>query len=106
VAGRLNDLNRHYHVIDERTWAEVGLRLQSARSLLVDEAQGGTPLDPRRMKLANRGTMFDSDELKWPGRRSFRAGFTLLAMLLKGLVVEARHTAARLRGHYDTAPIS
>ena len=106
VAGQLNDLNRRYRVIDERTWTEVELRLQSARSLLVDEAQGGTPLDPRRMKLANRGTMFDSDELKWPGRRSFRAGFTLLAILLKGLVVEAHHTSARLLGHYDTAPIS
>jgi hypothetical protein len=102
VAERLNDLKHRYRLIDDRTFADVRFRLKIARQIVAnageDEVSGPVA------ELANCRTMFGDDELKWPVKRRFRVGTTLLRNLAAGLALEFRHTAARLVGHYDVAP--
>jgi hypothetical protein len=57
------------------------------------------------LELANHGTMFGDDELKWPIRHGLRVGGTLLRSLSIGLFEEIAHTVARLLGHYDGAAL-
>lgn len=103
VASRLNDIKRRHGLIDQPTFAGVARRLRAARHLLENDTEG-TQMSPASIELANHGTMFGDDELKWPVRRRFRIGLTLLRSLASGLLAEFGHTAARLAGGYDTHP--
>jgi hypothetical protein len=103
VAARLNDIKRRYGLIDEKTFTGVALRLRAARQIL-EEAKGSAQLSRPSIELANHGTMFGDDELKWPVPHRFRVGATLLRSLAAGLAAEVVHTAARLAGRYDCAP--
>ncbi len=102
VAERLNDLKRRHGVIGEGTAAGVAERLRIARRILEDPEEIDGP-DRVAVELANHGTMFGDDELKWPVRHRFRLGAVLLESLVAGLGLELLHTAARLVGRYDTA---
>jgi B12-binding domain/radical SAM domain protein len=102
VAERLNDLKRRHQVIDPATAQGVADRLRIARRIL-EEPDGLERRDRTALELANHGTMFGDDELKWPIRQRFRIGATLLRGLAAGLALEVGHTAARLVGRYDTA---
>jgi len=99
----LNDIKRRHGLIDQPTFAGVARRLRAARQLLENDTEG-TQLSRTSIELANHGTMFGDDELKWPVRRRFRIGLTLLRSLASGLAAEFGHTAARLAGRYDTCP--
>jgi hypothetical protein len=99
----LNDIKRRYGLIDEKTFTGVALRLRAARQIL-EEAKGSAQLSRTSIELANHGTMFGDDELKWPVPHRFRVGATLLRSLAAGLAAEVVHTAARLAGRYDCAP--
>ena len=99
VASRLNAIKHRYGVIDDRTFDGVEYRLGVARQALQQDG----PWDARRIDLANHATMFGDDELKSPLAGRFHLGPALLWTLLKGLVLEIGHTAARLSGRYDVA---
>jgi hypothetical protein len=103
VAERLNRLKHQYGLIDRRTFEEVQFRLTIARHVVenvgTDAVIGGPAAE-----LANHRTMFGDDELKWPVRRRFRIGTTLVRSLAAGLTHEVRHTLARVAGRYDVAP--
>jgi B12-binding domain/radical SAM domain protein len=103
VAERLNDLKHRFEIIDDRTFADVRLRLAIARQIVARTHDAGDVSGPAA-ELAHHRTMFGDDELKWPMRRRFRIGSTLLRHLAGGLALELRHTAARLVGRYDVAP--
>jgi hypothetical protein len=103
VAERLNDIKHRHHVIDDTTFSGVEMRLRAARALLANGA-GADALSHAAFALANHGTMFGDDELKWPVRHGFRVGTTLLKSLAAGLFHELGHTAARMAGRYDCAP--
>jgi B12-binding domain/radical SAM domain protein len=103
VAERLNDLKHRYHLIGDRTHAEVRFRLTIARQVIANMADD-EELGAAAAELANHRIMFGDDELKWPVRQRFRVGATLLRNLAAGLALEFRHTAARLVGRYDVAP--
>ena len=105
VAERLNDLKHRFGLIDDRTYEEVQFRLTIARQIVAN-ADGETDLSGPAAELANHRTMFGDDELKWPVEHRFRIGATLVRSLAAGLVLEVRHTAARLMGRYDVAPAS
>lgn len=105
VAERLNALKHRYGLVDDRTYADVAFRLTIARQI-VASTDGETDLTGPAAELANHRTMFGDDELKWPVEQRFRVGTTLLRSLAAGLLIELRHTAARLVGRYDTAPVS
>jgi len=105
VAERLNDLKHRYHLIDDRTFADVRFRLKIAR-YLVDQQGSGDDLSIPAAELANHRTMFGDNELKWPVRHGFRIGTTLLRSLAAGLAQEVQHTAARLVSRFDVAPAS
>jgi hypothetical protein len=102
VAERLNDLEHRHHLIDDRTFTDVQFRLKIARQIIhaADDGDISGPV----AELANHGTMFGDDELKWPVKHGFRVGITLLRSLAAGLALEFGHTAARLVGRYDVAP--
>jgi B12-binding domain/radical SAM domain protein len=104
VAERLNDLKRRYGLIDEPTFAGVAKRLSAAREAL-DATEHAGELSQRAAELANHGTMFGDDELKWPVRHRFHVGLPLLRSLGVGLAQEIAHTASRLVGRYDVAPV-
>jgi len=55
--------------------------------------------------MANHGTMFGDDELKWPVGHRFQIGPALLRSLAAGFAQEIGHTAARMVGRYDTAAL-
>jgi B12-binding domain/radical SAM domain protein len=103
VAGRLNDIKRRHGLIDAPTADGVAERLRVACELLE---RTGTAWQPPHaaIEMANHGTMFGDDELKWPVGRRFRQGATLARHLAAGLVEELRHTAARVAGIYDSHP--
>jgi len=103
VAERLNEIKYRLHVIDDATFSGVEMRLRAARDLLANGA-GADALSHAAFALANHGTMFGDDELKWPVEQRFKVGTLLLRGLAEGLVQELRHTAARLMGRYDVAP--
>lgn len=104
VAERLNDIKHGNHLIDEETFQGVSARLQAARQLMA-EADQTHQFSHTALDLANHGTMFGDDELKWPIRHAFRVGGTLVRYLAMGLVHEMGHTAARLAGRYDGAAL-
>jgi B12-binding domain/radical SAM domain protein len=104
VAERLNDLKRRYELIDQRTFADVRLRLKLAR-YLVGQPDESDDVKSLAAELANHRTMLGDDELKWPVTQRFRVGTTLLRSLAEGLAEEIRHTAARLAGRFDVAPV-
>jgi hypothetical protein len=101
VAERLNELKRRYELIDDRTFKGVAARIAVARTLL-EHPDTACRHD---LDLANHGTMFGDDELKWPVRHGFHVGWMLMRHLAAGLGAEIVHTAARLAGRYDTARI-
>ncbi|MBI3401635.1 MAG: TIGR04190 family B12-binding domain/radical SAM domain protein [Acidobacteria bacterium] len=103
VAERLNEIKHRRGVIDDATFSGVEMRLRAARALLASGA-GPDALSHAAFALANHGTMFGDDELKWPVRHGFRIGATLLKNLAAGLLAEVGHTAARMAGRYDCAP--
>lgn len=105
VAERLNDIKHRNHLIDDETFQGVSARLQAARQLLAEVGQTHQ-FSHAALELANHGTMFGDDELKWPVRHAFRVGGTLMRYLLMGLVHEMGHTAARLAGRYDGAALT
>ncbi len=104
VAARLNELKHRYQLIDDRTFAAVRFRLQIAR-YLVDQPDVVDEGGNLAAELANHRTMFGDDELKWPVKHRFRVGTTLLRSLAAGLALEVHHTAARLIGRFDVAPV-
>jgi hypothetical protein len=104
VAERLNDIKRRRHLIDDVTADGVAARLRVARDLLETTGRALHPTDAAT-EMANHGTMFGDDELKWPIGQRFRVGTTLLWSLAAGLGQEIVHTAARMAGRYDTAAL-
>jgi B12-binding domain/radical SAM domain protein len=104
VAERLNDIKRRRGLIDDLTADGVAARLRVARELLNATGSALHPTDAAA-EMANHGTMFGDDELKWPIGRRFRVGTTLLWSLAAGLGQELVHTAARMAGRYDTAAL-
>jgi hypothetical protein len=104
VAAELNEIKRRHGLIDELTYAGVAQRLHAAR-LLLDQTDFTTPLTREALELANHGTMFGDDEMKWPVRHGFRVGPALVQGLASGLFREVGHTVARLAGHFDCAPL-
>jgi B12-binding domain/radical SAM domain protein len=104
VAERLNAIKRRHGLIDAATADGVDSRLSVARELLDT---GGRAISPSHaaIEMANHGTMFGDDELKWPVGHRFRLGPALLRSLAAGLGQEIVHTAARMVGRYDTAPL-
>lgn len=104
AAERLNDLKQRYGSIDARTHAGVAERLQAARRIL--DAGGTGHVSHAALELANHGTMFGDDELKWPVRHGFRVSGTLVKSLVAGMFEEVAHTASRLLGHYDSAALN
>jgi|tagenome__1003787_1003787.scaffolds.fasta_scaffold20693553_4 hypothetical protein len=80
------------------------LRLQVARDLLARGVAGGT-FPHAALAMANHGTMFGDDELKWPSRHGFRVGTALVRSLASGLVREVGYTLARMAGRYDVASL-
>jgi B12-binding domain/radical SAM domain protein len=103
VAERLNTLKHRHGLVDDRTFADVRLRLKLARYLL-DQPNESDDVRNLAAELANHRTMFGDDELKWPVKHGFRVGATLLRSLAAGLAIELGHTAARLVGRFDVAP--
>ena len=104
VAARLNDIKQRYGLIDEATFTGVSRRLRAARQILEEDPSTGR-LNRTSIELANHGTMFGDDELKWPVPHRFRIGATLLRSLAAVLAAEVVHTASRIAGRYDCAPI-
>jgi len=104
VAERLNELKHRHGLIDDRTWADVRLRLAMAREIVAHA--GREDVGDLAAELANHRTMFGDDELKWPVKQRFRIGWTLLRSLAAGLALELGHTAARVVGRYDVAAAS
>jgi B12-binding domain/radical SAM domain protein len=104
VAERLNEIKHRHQLIDEATFDGVSRRLQAARQLL-DEAGHHVPFTHAALEMANHGTMFGDDELKWPAQHGFRVGTALLRGLASGLMREVGHTVARLAGRYDGAAV-
>jgi B12-binding domain/radical SAM domain protein len=103
VAERLNDLKRRYALIDGKAADGVAARLRVARDLL--DRSGTVAPSHAALELANHGTMFGDDELRWPVGHRFRVGATLIRSLAASLGEEILHTAARLAGRYDTAAL-
>jgi hypothetical protein len=99
----LNAIKRRRGLIDAATADGVTSRLHVARGLLTMPA--GAPPSHAAVEMANHGTMFGDDELKWPVGRRFRIGPALLRSLAAGLGQEIVHTAARIVGRYDTAAL-
>lgn len=116
VARLLNQLKFRHGMIDAATYADVAHRLSAAESVLADVDQAATlPEDKRgevysqiheRVRAANGSTLCGEDEMKWPLSQRFHLGATLTKGLASGLGNEVRHTIARLRGSYDTAPFT
>jgi B12-binding domain/radical SAM domain protein len=106
VAAALNAIKRRHGLIDETTYAGVESRLSAARALLERDAEVSSAAGHAALELANHGTMFGDDELKWPVRHHFRIGAALMRGLASGLISEIGHTAARLVGHFDSAPVT
>ena len=104
VAERLNAVKRRRGLIDAATADGVTSRLRVARGLL-DSSASTVPPNHAAVEMANHGTMFGDDELKWPVGHRFRIGPTLLRSLAAGLGQEIVHTAARMVGRYDTAAL-
>jgi B12-binding domain/radical SAM domain protein len=105
VAERLNGIKHRHGLIDLATFTGVAERLRIARGLLA-EHPGGASFTHAACELANHGTMFGDDELKWPAQHGFRVGAALVGALASGLVREVGHTLARLVGRYDVAPVA
>lgn len=103
VAEGLNELKHRHGLIDDVTHAGVAERLCAAREIIASNMEHPSH---RALELANHGTMFSDDELKWPIRQTFRVGAALLRNLAAGLANEVGHTLARMAGHYDSAPIT
>ena len=104
VAERLNDSKLRHGVIGPTTHAGVAGRLAIARRLLqVSVAR--RPMRRDAIELANHGTMFGDDELKWPIQHRFRIGATLLKSAAGALVNEVAHTVARAAGRFDVHPV-
>jgi B12-binding domain/radical SAM domain protein len=103
VAERLNELKHRHGLVDDRTFEDVRFRLAIARQIIAHA--GDDAADDLAAEIANHRTMFGDDELKWPVRQRFRIGTTLLRSLAGGLALECWHTAARLAGRYDVAPV-
>jgi B12-binding domain/radical SAM domain protein len=103
VAERLNAIKRRHGLIDAATADGVTSRLHIARELLSMSA--AAPPSHAAVEMANHGTMFGDDELKWPVGHRFRIGPALLRSLAAGLGQEIVHTAARMVGRYDTAAL-
>ena len=101
VADRLNRLKHDHGVVDDPTYRDVDHRLRIARGLLA-HTRGPRHANHHDLELANRGTMFGRDEMKWPVGQRFRIGSALLKNLIAGLAEEVVHTAARARGRLDT----
>jgi B12-binding domain/radical SAM domain protein len=104
VAEQLNAIKHRWGLIDTPTFDGVNERLRVARQLLAGGGSGGG-FSPAALEMANHGTMFGDDELKWPARHGFRVGTALIASLASGLVREVGHTVARLAGRYDVAAL-
>jgi len=105
VAERLNAIKWRHGLIDASTFEGVAGRLRIARHLL-DEGATDADFTHAALEMANHGTMFGDDELKWPLRHGFRVGGALLLNLASGLWHEIGHTTARLAGRYDVAPLA
>jgi B12-binding domain/radical SAM domain protein len=103
VAERVNELKHRHALIDDRTFDDVRLRLRLARQIVTNG--NDEDVSEAAAALAHHRTMFGDDELKWPVRQRFRVGATLLRGLAAGLFIECGHTAARLVGRYDVAPV-
>ena len=84
VAERLNAVKRRHGLIDAATADGVTSRLRVARGLL-DSSASTVPPNHAAVEMANHGTMFGDDELKWPVGHRFRIGPTLLRSLAAGL---------------------
>jgi hypothetical protein len=104
VAERLNAIKRRHGLIDATTADGVASRLRVARELLGTEGRAISP-SHAAIEMANHGTMFGDDELKWPVGHRFRMGPRLLWSLAAGLGQEIVHSAARMVGRYDTAAL-
>jgi hypothetical protein len=104
VAERLNEVKRRHHLIDQRTFKGVATRLDAARQALARVDEAGQ-LPRATLDLANHGTMFGDDELKWPVQGGLRVGLALVEQLAAGAALEVGHTLARLAGRYDTSPV-
>jgi hypothetical protein len=100
VAERLNQIKHDRGLVDDPTYRGVGRRLQVARELLT-VAGRAQHSDRASLELANRGTMFGPDEMKWPMGRRFRISPALIRTLITGLAEEIVHTAARFIGRHD-----
>jgi B12-binding domain/radical SAM domain protein len=100
VAARLNRLKHDHGVVDDPTYRDLDRRLRVARGLLADTRKP-VGADHDELELANRGTMFGRDEMKWPVGQRFRVGSALLKNLIAGLAEEVIHTAARATGRFD-----
>jgi hypothetical protein len=94
VAERLNEIKHRHQLISDATYAGVADRLRIARARRRADDYS----------VADHGTMFGDDELKWPIHHRFRVGAMLLKHLALGLVEEIGRTVARLNGRYDNAP--
>jgi B12-binding domain/radical SAM domain protein len=106
VAAALNEIKLRHRLIDEATHAGVAQRLRAARRLL-DCGDDPSALSHAALELANHGTMFGDDELKWPTTQyGFRVGTALVRGLASGLLREVGHTVARLAGHFDGAALT
>jgi hypothetical protein len=105
VAAALNDIKRRHRLIDNATFLGVAERLYAARQLF-EHSDDPSALTHAVLQLANHGTMFGDDELKWPAPGRFRVGAALLRGLASGLLREIGHTVARLTGRYDAARIT
>lgn len=104
VAERLNDIKRRHHLIEDAAANGVAARLRAAGELLEGTGSAMHPTDAAA-EMANHGTMFGDDGLKWPIGQRFRVGMTLVWRLAAGLGQELVHATARMAGHYDTAAL-
>jgi B12-binding domain/radical SAM domain protein len=104
VAERLNTIKRRHGLIDAATSDGVAERLRIARRLL--DRRDREDFTHAALEMANHGTMFGDDELRWSAARRFRVGGALLFNLASGLWEEVGHTIARLAGRYDVAPLA
>lgn len=102
VAEHLNRIKQRHGLIDDAIFEGVSRRLRVARQLLLDG--GNAHFSHDAVEMANHGTMFGDDELKWPASHRFRVGAALARGLAAGLVREVGHAFARMAGRYDVTP--
>ena len=98
-AKALNELKHRYAMIDSKTYRDVAYRLSTASEILrkidladslpENEKQKAMASIHKQIELANQGTMFGNDELKWPIKHRF---------------TEISNTLYRTMGIYDIHP--